>query len=194
MERAAILLALRYGNLDPQIGMAIDQIFAELGRYDKLPATQADFVTGKPLIWANNTTNSVFLTPDVQARIPFERASIAFGCQPDNLLVGPFDIAHAMAATTADGDYRRLFTWAITHVLAQLHSTTREAVTKTLGIELIPDRDVLSPGGPLNPTYLEIAQAIRKTVSESRTRPVTEAERRVAIQAGETLELAKHLR
>ena len=147
----------------------LDDVASMLGFYDPIPPGQAAHLAGPLINWRSHPNQPSFeRINDVERLVFKQRALIAFGGGKPGQMVGTSEIVCAMGniiAGASPAEYYDLFTWASLDVLSIITGDTPEQILRDPGKKhwkLIPDHEVLRPGGRLYPTYQEVATSIRR--------------------------------
>lgn len=154
----------------------LDDIAAMLGYYAPLPAGQSAHLAGPLVTWRAHPDQPTFESvQEVEALAFKQRALIAFGAGKPGQMVGTAEIVCAMGNIikgTSPPEYYDVFQWASLDTLAILSGDPPEKIIKdpekqANGWKIIPDDEVIKPGGRLYPTYQEVATHIRRTAIQA---------------------------
>jgi hypothetical protein len=150
----------------------LDDIAAMLGFYLPLPPGQSAHLAGPLVTWRTHPNQPTLESVrDVEALAYKQRALIAFGAGKPGQMVGTAEIVCAMGNIiqgTSPPEYYEVFQWASLDTLSILSGEPPEQIVKdpekqAHGWKIIPDDEVIKPGGRLYPTYQEVATHIRRT-------------------------------
>jgi hypothetical protein len=159
--------------------VVLDDIAAMLGLYEALPQPAASHVGGPMVAWRTSPKQPSFERIEDVERLAYkQRALIAFGGGPPGQMVGVAEIVCAMGNIiqgTSPPDYYDIYQWASLKVIEELSGTKPEEVLNDpskANWRLIPDADVLEPGGRLYATYQIICTNIRReSIAQSEANP-----------------------
>jgi hypothetical protein len=147
----------------------LDDIAAMLGLYNSIPLGQAGHLAGPLINWRTHPSQPSFeRIHDIERLVFKQRAIIAFGGGKPGETVGRSEIVCAMGNLiqgTSPPEYFELFQWATLDMLSIIAGISPEDVLKDptkKGWKLIPDDEVLRPGGRLYETYQTVATSIRR--------------------------------
>lgn len=160
-------------GVPPDVIATLDDLAAMLGYYDPLPKGPAEHLAGPFINWRAHPNQPTFERVQDVERLAFkQRALIAFGAGRPNETVGTAELCIAMgnllkADEQVPMDYQEVFWWAALDVLPVITGRSVESLLRDpekRHWKIIPDRDVLTPGGRLYGTYVDLATSIRRTV------------------------------
>jgi hypothetical protein len=166
--RLCLAEAATYGVPGPVI-VLMDDIGAMLGLFEPLPTPAAHHLGAPMVAWQTSTHQPTFeRVDDVERQAYKERALIAYGGGPPGMMCGPAEVVVAMGNTVqglSPPEFYELFQWASLKTLETLFGTKPEEALKDPskeGWKLIPDAEVLEPGGRLYQTYMTVSTTIRR--------------------------------
>lgn len=163
--RLVLAEAASYG-MPPQVVATLDDVAAMIGLYDPVAHSQAMHMSGPLSVWRTSPDQPhESHVNDVAALALKQRFLIGFGHEQNGHMVGTAEIVYALGNTHRDMmplEYYEIFQWAATDVQVKLSNLTAEQIRKEKGWKLIADDEILLPNGRLNPTYLQIANYIRR--------------------------------
>jgi hypothetical protein len=158
----------RFGVPGPALAMFRD-LHAMLGHSAPLGHNQIAALAGPLVAWRTDPTQRHFeRVHDVERLAYNQRALIAFGGGKPGEMVGRAEISHALGNMLLDRsppEYLEVFQWASVDTLADIERVSKERVVKDRekdGWKLIPDEDVIQPGGRLYAAYQDICTSIRR--------------------------------
>ncbi len=147
----------------------LDDLAAMLGFYEPIPVGQAAHLAGPLVVWRTHPKQPTFERIDEVERLAYkQRALLAFGGGKPGQMVGSAEIVIAcgnLVQGTSPPEYWDLFQWASLDVLSILTGNPPETILADPGKKawrLIPDDEVLTPGGRLYPTYQIVSTTIRR--------------------------------
>lgn len=166
--RLVLSEAAKFGMPGKTIAL-LDDTAAMLGYYKPLLPNQSAHVSGPLVLWRTHPDQPSFeRVHEVEKLVFSQRALLAFGGGKPGHLCGTAEILVAMGNIIADThppEYYEVFQWASLDVLPIITGHSVEQILsdpKKKGWKVIPDDDVLKPGGRLHATYVEIATTIRR--------------------------------
>jgi hypothetical protein len=147
----------------------LDDLAAMLGLYDPLPKGPAEHLASPFTMWRTHPSQPTMeRVHDVEKLAYAQRATIAFGGGRSGETVGTGEILIAcgnILKGESPPEYFDVFTWAALDCLRIITGETTEKILSDPGKRgwtIIPDKEVLIPGGRLYQTYQTIATSIRR--------------------------------